>query len=128
MKAYDGPELPRHQIAIISYRYNWVPWRGQVYVEAVDGKQTKLPWSGNVAVKPGQHKVQIHVGYSNPLWIGGTNVAVLSSRGASMVLQFEAEAGHTYVVRETNTYFPNKEWVWIQNLATWKVVAGERPE
>ena len=44
------------------------------------------------------------------------------------VRQDYAEAGHTYVVRETVTFFPGKEWVWIQNLATWQVVGGERPE
>jgi len=126
MKAYVGPELPRDQVAIISFRYNWVPWTGQVYVEAVDGRRTKLPWSGNVAVRPGQHHVRLYVQHCNAFFV--PNVVVTCSRTASRVLQFEAEASHTYVVRKTDSFFPRKEWIWIENLHTGQVVADENPE
>ena len=116
MKAYEGPELPRDKVAIITEVSGYAPH--QHIIVAIDYKK-KDPFVSYIAVKPGKHTVTVHL-RGGCITMGNYTHCDYT---AESFLQFEAEANHTYVVQGEN--FRNPRY-WIvdkesqQRVAVWK--------
>ncbi len=125
MKAYEGPELPPDEVAIIRYQYFW---RSLVRIEVVDGKMAGY-WDYYFAVKPGEHTLgmivrKCYTSY-DPTSFTLSSTFCSYFGGANVVLRFKADAGHTYVVR---SFWSKNTQYWVEDEDSEQVVAGRKPE
>ena len=117
-KAYSGPELSLDEIAIIKPKQPSLLARAlhptNVQIGAIDGEEIKYGFfeSGNLEVKPGKHSIAVRLTQSGGLY-APANVTPF------VVLSFEAEAGHTYVV-----YGKMPGSIWIEDAETHEIVGG----
>lgn len=116
MKAYEGPELPQSQVAILKgtelFAYHVKPM-------FIDGKPTYL-MKNKVAVLPGRHVVTVDY-----FWQTG-----LGGATATGSVVFAAEAGHEYQIKAKfkSGLGGGKVQFWVEDIATGEVVGGQRPD
>ena len=133
MKAYEGPELPRSELAVIDRWHShgsilaffgilpvWHP-RHQTRVYEIDG--TDGP-GYRYHVRPGEHSVTVgYTEYTNPALCSG--LGCTRSYSTSLSISFTAEAGHEYRIPAERR--DERNWIWVEDITTGKVVAGEKP-
>ena len=124
-KAYRGPALPKHEVAII------VP-RGSVKIAKIDGRGCYQPYYGvrydarlgdcqpAAEMRPGKHDILLE-GASVRLGLGLT----VPARAAAETLSLDAEAGRGYLAH--SSWSSGRAWFWIVDYATGDVVAGSKP-
>jgi hypothetical protein len=116
MKGYPGPELEDRETALILGTSPLAEPGTRTSIIEVDGK--KLPFSANkVKVPPGQRTV----------WISVSKCLVIfdCTYMALYALAFETEAGHKY--RASAQAKTGGWYVWVEDMHSGKVVAGENP-
>ena len=128
-KAYEGPALPKEEVAVITTRftetYHGTQW-DFVRIAAVDGKGCfelfspmggRTPDCGSAAeVLPGRHDIDLE---------RHTQGFVGSQVSTTRRLSFNAEAGRLYMAHTGKG--SEQDWFWIEEQATGEVVAGSRP-
>ena len=119
-KMYAGPELPRNQVAIIQTSVPFFGPRAVIWV--LDEKQGG--WK--IAVHPGKHTLKVYLAHCNNFF--GVPRLPRCYDGPIDYLTFTAEADHTYFVYGSGGFFSRKEWIWLEDVNTQQVVAGEKPE
>ena len=131
IKAYEGPELPKSEIAIIYQYYVFdvgglfgvVPLptkRHRTQVYEIDGKD--MPNRGWVYVLPGRHSVKVD--YSCFGGIAG-DVCFLNYKTRDLSIDFTAKAGHQYRIPAERR--GEKNWIWVEDAKNGDVVAGGKP-
>ncbi len=116
-KMYEGPQLPSDKVAIIKSGSGGIfgPTVKIVYVDE------RSPGFNDIqlAVLPGKHTLEIAV-------IRGFEFTWIQSAG---VLYFEAEAGHTYIVKVEKFFlYGSPIAAWLEDAETGEVVAGRKPQ
>ncbi len=136
MKAYEGPELPKSEIAVL-HRIDShgktlvlllvVPLPGvkhQTVVAEIDGKNVNL--AARYHILPGNHTVS--VSYTRfpdvGLCVGLACFPVLDETH-DLSINFVAEAGHEYRIPAERR--GERNWIWVEDVTSGKVVAGEKP-
>ncbi len=125
IKAYEGPALPRHHLALLSY---YGAFGELLVIDQIDGKTGGWPSSTGpaldsfhgqrkIAVLPGRHTMSFTL-YARP-----TGGAYPRDIGDSEPLEFEAEAGHAYTVHAESREMRN--WFWIEDIWTEDTFTGE---
>ena len=118
-RMYSGPELPRHQVAVIKRA-------GPIFL-AVDGKRTGV-LVAELEVKPGKHTVALNLMRCSfyPV-VTSTGIMPMSNcQGTPLeVLSFDAEAGHSYVVH--GRFASGGPAYWVVDEQTKRLVAGAKP-
>ncbi len=141
MKAYEGPELPRSEIAVldVGHRhggvlgliYGIVPvpaYRHRTYIYEIDGKKKGL--RREIHILPGQHTARVHY-WRNPdvtFCVGGyagSDGCIANYETRDLSIDFTAEAGHEYRIPAERR--DERNWIWVEDITTGKVVAGEKP-
>jgi hypothetical protein len=126
LKAYDGPEQPREQIAVIKTRF-MEDYYGvaatQTSIAAIDFINLTDRWGASQGVHatkllPGQYEIHLRR-YSGMGCAGPSNLT--GRQGVSL----NALPGQTYIA--TSDYVQGKTYFWIEDQATGKIVAGEKP-
>lgn len=117
-KYYKGPDLPEDEIAVI--KTAGVDYYGvfirDTYFTAVDGIATDY-LTNQVHVLPGSHNFSVR----ETLHIGCGGYKVYGMIG------FEAEAGHEYEILVRQTTFSQDVFIWVEDLDTGEIVAGNKP-
>lgn len=134
IKAYEGPELPKSEISVIDADYGHglmlaffgilpipVSFRHGTNVLIVDGhKGIRAPYH----ILPGQHTARV-------LYIRNAPVDLCSLFGcffeyrAILTIKFTTEAGHEYRIPAERR--GERNWIWVEDITSGKVVAGEKP-
>ena len=131
---YAGPELPPGEIAIIkpfdnkkeSYTvlFQTYYFVHRTSIVAIDQKETPGRF---YAVKPGKHTLAVKV-YRIDTQPSSSYTRYPTLASALTVLSFEAEPGHTYVVKgDGGKPFQLHPKIWIEDEQTHQVV-GRYPE
>ena len=145
MKAYEGPELPKSEIAVIDGRtthgfkvdiwYLFMPIprfsRHETRVTDIDGWYV-LP-TLSIHVRPGPHSVRVSYTRHSP-----ARVCLINFLGNDcfendedvygpkvLPIDFAAEAGHEYRIPARR--WGERNWIWVEDTTTGKMVAGEKP-
>ncbi len=142
MKAYEGPELPKSEIAVLHHtdRHGevWllnyiVPIPGSKhisFIDEIDGKGVDL--SERIHILPGQHSARVtyqrnpDVAFcvtAPPIFLSGPCFGIYQTRDLS--IDFTAEAGHEYRIPAERR--GERNWIWVEDVTSGKVVAGEKP-
>ena len=113
-RAYEGPELPRDQIAVIQPANGFDHGARVIRVDA-----TALGLFDKAAeVAPGKHVVTL-------------SITIPTGSGTSTAqgdVELDAKAGATYEAHGSTTGFiPMQHWYWIVDRSTQAIVAGKRP-
>ena len=140
IKAYEGPELPKSEIAtiypfvnsgaVLGLFFGVVPLpaiRHKTLVYEIDGKD--VSYRGLVYVLPGRHSVKVDY-WRRPdttMCIGSIvgDACVLNYETRDLSISFTAKAGHDYRIPAERR--GEKNWIWVEDAKTGKVVAGEKP-
>jgi hypothetical protein len=133
MKAYEGPELPRSEIAVIDRWYwhgsiltfagilpVWHP-RHEARVYEIDGTQAP---GYRFHVRPGEHSVTVGYKKNISVTLCGYTGCIGEYR-TRLSINFTAEAGHEYRIPAERR--DERNWIWVEDKTTGKVVAGEKP-
>ena len=152
-KAYEGPELPRSEIAVLvgKYRYGGaltvalvVPlprYRHETEIYEVDGKLVSGDSTSvqhNIHVLPGQHSVKViytrlpDVEFCAPTVLGAACYKK-DDEFHDLSIDFTAKAGHEYRIPAERR--GERNWIWVEDITESKtngevvveVVAGEKP-
>lgn len=140
-KVYDGPELDKTEIAILS---GWVKGKGLydeplgwVSIVKVDGNELGGMWEGRpteVHLLPGKHVIDVR--YESPMQGGILLIPLIEMFRPHFekTLELEVEQGHEYSVRFykfTNGSVWMTKWkdvvYWIEDGQTGKVISGQVP-
>ncbi|MEE8223669.1 MAG: hypothetical protein V3S59_05140 [Alphaproteobacteria bacterium] len=137
MKAYEGPELPRSEIAVLDAMHQhggvlqidpgiwpiplfFVPnYKHQTFIIEIDGNERNV--GREIHVLPGQHTVRVHY-FRRP---DVTLIGIPNYETRDLSIDFTAEAGHEYRIPAERR--GERNWIWVEDTATGKVVAGEKP-
>ena len=114
MRAYDGPELPPDQVAVVKTTGGLTD---MARIADIDGRTGR----GNVdtaEILPGPHSITIRIS-SGSGFIGDPQ------KFGDKTLLFTATAGHSYLIE--GTIEDDTSYAWIVDEATNAVVAGEKP-
>ncbi len=137
MKAYEGPELPKSEIAVL-HRVDShgktlvlllvVPLPGvkhQTVVAEIDGKNVNL--AARYHILPGNHTVSVSYTRFPDVCVGvGLGPCLpLHDETHDLSIDFVAEAGHEYRIPAERKGESN--WIWVEDVKSVKVVAGEKP-
>jgi len=150
MKAYEGPELPRSEIAVLhaGYRHGeTVTLMGvgvlfvfplpviasvkkhQTLIVELDGKKTAF---SEAHILPGQHSAKVrYIRYPDVAFCFGGCFWDYQTRDLS--IDFTAKAGHEYRIPAERR--GERNWIWVEDITESKtngevvveVVAGEKP-
>ena len=136
IKAYEGPELTKSEISVIDghYSHGWmvamfgilpIPLsvRHETVVLAVDGKQGK-GFGFSYHVRPGQHTAKVRYTGHGPVDLCSEFGCIFSHK-ASLTINFATEAGHEYRIPAERR--DERDWIWVEDITTGKVVGGEKP-
>ncbi len=131
MKAYEGPELPRSEIAVIERRYGhggvlqlmgfFLPIprdRHRTVIVKIDGKR---PGGTEFHILPGQHTAKVRYWRYPDVYLWG----IPNYRTRDLSIDFTAEAGHEYRIPAERR--GERNWIWVEDITSGKVVAGEKP-
>ncbi len=136
MKAYDGPEKPESEVAVVLRyeRHDYYPFSvwGILPVPVPTAKHHTIVMkvdetavSGvieQIVVAPGRHSVSI--AYSQEIPICGYGGCIITHSSESSIT-FMAEAGHKYRIPAEQR--DERTWIWVEDIKTGTVVAGEKP-
>ena len=75
-----------------------------------------------IAVAPGRHSVSIAYTQRSPICGYGGCIITHSSESS---ITFMAEAGHKYRIPAER--MDERNWIWVEDVKSGKVVAGEKP-
>ena len=127
MKAYEGPDLPREEIAVVSagglfYR-NYVFGGSSLQLTRVDGKRAesiRAVRPKSVKVLPGPHRFGVTYRYGH---IFSPSCAL--GCDTTTVISFDTEAGHEYRIEAeyAGSFYSGPLHVWAVDKTTGKVVA-----
>ncbi len=130
---YEETALKKTEISQIDRRHShsWalarIPghstrsFRHDSFVEEVDGKQGI---GQRYDVPPGQHTAKVR--YRRHAPVGLCNqFSCFDSHVADLTIEFATEAGHEYRIPAERRY--GRDWIWVENITSGKVVAGETP-
>ncbi|MEE8083668.1 MAG: hypothetical protein V3T46_00445 [Alphaproteobacteria bacterium] len=134
-KAYEGPDLPRSEIAVLLGHEHGdvvIPLLGHKHrtsVIEIDGKKRSAA-RHEIHILPGQHTARVHY-FRYPdvksFWgpIGGTP----NYETRDLSITFMAKAGHENRIPAERR--GERNWVWVEDITesktNGKVVAGEKP-
>ena len=133
-KLYEGPERPNSEIAAIDrwHSHDWVVLmmgilpipvsaRHETNVFNIDGKR---PCCYRFHVLPGQHIADVR--YVRKPYVALCSLSdCLGGYAATLSISFTAEAGHEYRIPAERS--DERNWIWVEDITTGKVVAGEKP-
>ena len=131
-KAYEGPELPKSEIAVLREVHQHgviltpsfflvVPLTEHVTsIIEIDKKSVPgTPTAGStIHILPGQHTARVHYIKRRPLFGPPTYDIYIS-------INFTAKAGHEYRIPTERR--GEKNWIWVEDVTSGKVVAGKKP-
>ncbi len=125
LRLYSGPERQKEEVAIIDAGQNYEV-TPTPFLWSVDGTRFAGVWGSDrpVEVLPGQHSVQAGLGWPlpNSWW-----AARFVSDTIDEAMNFDAEAGHTYLVKASTpdyeTALTDGITSWIVDMETGKIVA-----
>jgi hypothetical protein len=116
-RMYDGPMLPKEQIAIIripstAYPYTTYP--------CIDGRGAH---GNEIHVLPGKHQLRGGFKYQPSLLVSSLLGAVSGTsyyKFYSSILEFEVQAGHEYVVN--GDVIKDLPLMWVEDITTKQIV------
>ena len=134
-KAYEGPELPKSEIAVLqaSDKHGFAlaiagilpvpsPKHLSTVVE-VDGKKSSL-FAKKIHVLPGLHSLRaLYTGRHIVNFCG--YLGCVAEYSTHLSIDFVAVAGHEYRIPVERR--DERDWIWVVDITTGKVVAGEKP-
>ena len=136
MKAYEGPELPKSEIAVLHRMdrhgealglFFIVPIPGVKHITEVaeiDGKNVKL--AARFHILPGNHTVSVsYMRYPDVTFCLGLGPCFGIYQTRDLSIDFTAEAGHEYRIPAERR--GERNWIWVEDVTSGKVVAGEKP-
>ena len=115
-KAYEGPTLPREDIAVITTKFVedfYILWAVDTKILSIDGKKVDRK---SAEVLPGPHDLVLGRGSA-----GGDFYPITDASS----VHFNARAGGLYVA--LSDWYRSKTWYWIEDEATGELVAGTKP-
>jgi len=133
-KAYNGADLPDTEVAIIEriHSHGWmlgmfgvlpipVKFRHWTRVISIDGSGG----SGfDIHVRPDHHYAIVDYHIEHPVdWC--SSFGCLNTETATLTIDFTAEAGQRYRILAERR--EARDWIWVENVATGKMTAGEQP-
>ncbi len=138
MKAYQGPVLPKSEIAVLHKKV----WRGKslglmfivpypifkhrTNIYEIDGKRGL---GSPIHILPGRHSAKVRYRKSPEVAFCGFYFPIAGCIGSYTLRDFSivfmAEAGHEYRIPAERR--DKRDWVWVEDITTGKVVAGEQP-
>ena len=135
MKAYEGPELPKSEIAVLREVHQHgvvlkiplsIPMLRPKHVTTIieiDGKSVSgTPVEGaTIHILPGQHSARVHY-FRSP---GVSLFAFPNYETRDLSIGFKAKAGHQYRIPAERR--GERNWIWAVDVKSGKVVAGEMP-
>ena len=139
MKAYEGPELPKSEIAVLRHAAMHggvfgllfilpIPfYKHETLLIEIDGKKRSA--GREVHILPGQHTARVwytrypDVTFCAASYFGGACIPNYQTRDLS--IDFMAEAGHEYRIPAERR--DERNWIWVEDVKSGKVVAGEKP-
>ena len=136
MKAYEGPELPKSEIAVLDtfHRHGVVLgfyrlilpvpyWKHVTHVYEIDGKPTTGHW---VHVLPGEHTARVsYERYPYVTLCVDREGCISNYETRDLSIDFTAKAGHEYHIPAERR--GERNWIWVEDEKSGKVVAGEKP-
>ncbi len=139
MKAYEGPKLPRSEIAVLDgmhqhggvlaffYIVPFPNYKHQTEIIEIDGKQRSV---GRVIhVLPGKHTARVYYNRKpNVTLCAGYYVisgCIENYETRDLSIDFMVEAGHEYRIPAERRN--ERNWIWVEDVTSGKVVAGEKP-
>ena len=139
IKAYEGPELTKSEISVIDSRHShgWmvafmgvlpIPLsiRHSTIVLIVDGHKGRGVYPYHVL--PGQHTAKVRYTGTAPVDLCGAFAGIggcIFQYEASLTINFTTEAGHEYRIPAERR--DERDWIWVEDITSGKVVAGEKP-
>jgi len=137
-QVYSGPELPRHDIALIEgEKHGAKPWpelQEWVVIRKVDGTELEQQlgeWPTRIQVLPGHRTFELNSDYHGYGTLMQTATDLFHDM-PNQTLAIDAQAGHEYVIRfrrtTDKTVFPPTTSIayWIEDAATNEVVSGTK--
>ena len=136
MRAYEGPELPKSEIAVLDGIHFHggaiglfgggfpiiIPmpvYKHRTYIIKVDEFDRELNrW---VHILPGQHTATVHYWRTPDVSLFGFS----NYETRDLSIDFVAEAGHEYRIPAERR--GERNWIWVEDLTSGKLVAGEKP-
>ncbi len=138
MKAYEGPELPKSEIAVLhsvdphgeSFVITPVPIpfgsKHITFIDELDGKDLPTPLSDRIHILPGQHSARVsYIRYPDVTFCFGLGPCFANYQTRDLSIDFTAEAGHEYRIPAERR--GERNWIWVEDVTSGKVVAGEKP-
>ena len=135
IKAYEGPELTKSEISVIDghYSHGWMvamigilpipmTFRHETRVFEIDGRSGGGGWPYHVL--PGQHTAKVRYTDNHPVNLCGQFGCIFGYK-ASLTINFATEAGHEYRIPAERR--DERDWIWVEDITSGKVVAGEKP-
>ena len=135
IKAYEGPELPRSEIAVLDAGHVHgrvlglvaiipIPaYKHKTSIAEIDGK-TKGPGT-EIHVLPGQHSVRVFYQRFPDVALCGYFGCIANYSTSDLSIDFTVEAGHEYRIPAERR--GQRNWIWVEDVKSGKVVAGEKP-
>ena len=103
-----------------------VSLRHETWVTEIDGKSSLLP-KYSIHVRPGPHSVRVSYQENSGIRLAGVagSVGFHEYRAKDLAIDFMAVAGHEYRIPAQR--WGERNWVWVEDTTTGKMVAGEKP-
>ena len=133
-KAYEGPELPRTEIAVLDGLHKHgrvlgflliVPVPEYKHVTSIIEIDGKIRRGGRIHILPGKHTARVHYRRRSYLTLCGYGACFSNYETRDLSIDFVAEAGHEYRIPAERRGESN--WIWVEDVKSGKVVAGEKP-
>ena len=140
IKAYEGPERSKSEIAVLQAGYSHggvlailviLPhphFKHVTEVYEIDGQTNRLGGLGaaEIHIRPGEHTAWVrYMRYPDVTLCGGLGGCIPSYEARNISIDFTAVAGHEYRIPAER--IDERNWVWVEDVTTGKVVAGEKP-
>ncbi len=135
MKAYEGPELAKSEIAVLDgfYRHGGIlglfgivplpAYRHRTRINEIDGKRVVM--ERNIHIRPGQHFARVRYSRLPKVALCGYFGCIEDYSTSDLSIDFTAEAGREYRIPAERR--DERNWIWVEDITTGKVVAGEKP-
>ena len=138
-KAYEGPKLPKSEIAVLHHyvtRGTVLGFAAIVPVPApkhktivfqIDGQTPGLATAlaRRLHILPGQHSITVIYERLNHVALCGYGGCIANYRTVDLSIKFVAKAGHEYRIPAERS--GKRNWIWVEDVTTGKVISGEKP-
>ena len=135
MKAYEGPERPKSEIAVLRQVHQQsvvltvpltIPGLLTKHVATIieiDGKSVPgiAAEGATIHILPGRHSARVHY-FRRP---GVSLFGFPNYETRDLSIEFSAKAGHEYRIPVERR--GEKNWIWVEDATTGKLVAGKKP-